>query len=219
MFYYTALLFTRRRNAFLGALAYSSVFYVWFSGEVHSTYASQILFPVATFYALLRHDRDRSNRWLWLAAVLFAIGAGLRPSDGAFMFPMVVFFCVFRLPRAKAALFLVVVGVLCLGWLIPTFLAYQRSTGALAFRNGEGQAVGLWVYLRAIATSKSVVAGVNSNSMANILRFALPLLAGFWAVLPAAIAAMVHNRKDWRYQMLLLWIVPGSLFFLFSYIY
>jgi 4-amino-4-deoxy-L-arabinose transferase-like glycosyltransferase len=218
MFYCAALLFTERRNAFLAALAYSMVFYVWFSGEVHSTQASQIFFPVATFYALLRYDRDKSERWFWLALILFPVGAGMRPSDGAFLFPMVAYFCILRLPRARAAFFLGAAIVLCLGWLIPTILAYQSTTGGLAFRDAGDHAVGVLSYIHLITTSKSIVAGVNASSMATVLRYVLPLVAAFWAVLPAAILALARNRKDWRFQMLLLWIVPGSLFFVFIYI-
>ena len=218
VFYYTALLFTKRLNAFLAALAYSSVFYVWFSGEIHSTFASQIFFPVAIFYAVLRHDRGRSDGWLWLAAILFAVGAGLRPSDGAFMFPMVAFYCLGRLPAMKAVLFLGAVAVLCLGWLIPTTLAYEHLTGRLAYPETGGRLVGVLDYLHGITTSKSVIFEMNSGSMADVLRFVLPLAVAFWAVLPAVILAVVRNRRDWRFQMLLLWIVPGSLFFAFIYI-
>ena len=105
---------------FLAALAYSTVFYIWFSGEIHSTYASQILFPAATYYVLLRYEQARSQWMLWVAALVFAVGAGLRPTDGAFLIPLVLYFAAFRMPRKHALLFLSLIVLFCLGWLIPT---------------------------------------------------------------------------------------------------
>ena len=208
VFYYSALFFTGRRNAYLAALAYSSIFYIWFSGEVHSTYASQALFPVFTFYALLRYERDKASQFLWLAAVLFATGAGLRPSDGAFLLPMLVYYSAARLPRKKAVLFLAVSIVLCLAWVIPTALAYRCSV--LGFP-------GVRTHMLNTVKTRSILTGVNMYSMANITRYVFPLLVAFWPILIIAVLNMIHQWEDWRIRMLLLWILPGSLFFTLSY--
>jgi 4-amino-4-deoxy-L-arabinose transferase-like glycosyltransferase len=208
VFYYTALFFTGRRNAFLSALAYSCIFYIWFSAEVHSTYASQVLFPVATFCALLHYERDKANWWLWLAAALFAFGAGLRPSDGAFLLPMLVYFSAVRLPRKKAVLFLTSAFVLCLAWVVPTALAYNHSVSGLH---------GVAAYVSSIVKVRSVTVGVNVYSMANIIRYVFPLIVAFWPVLTIAVLNMIRHREDWRTRMILLWILPGSLFFTLSY--
>jgi hypothetical protein len=69
-----------------------------------------------------------------------------------------------------------------------------------------------------ITTSRSVATGVNGKSLANMTRYLLPLLVAFWPVLPAAWANLRQNRDDWRIRMMAIWIVPGSLFFLVSYI-
>ena len=213
VFYYTALFFTGRRNAFLAALAYSSIFYIWFSGEVHSTYASQALFPVFIFYALLCYERKKANRFLWLAAVLFAAGAGLRPSDGAFLLPMLVYYSAVRLPWKKAALFLAVSIVLCLAWVVPTAFAYRHN---LWVSDVSGLA-GVRAYMSNIVKVRSITAGVNAYSMANITRYIFPLLVAFWPILTIAVLNMIHHWKDWRIRMTLLRILPGSLFFTLSY--
>jgi 4-amino-4-deoxy-L-arabinose transferase-like glycosyltransferase len=209
VFYYAALLFAAPKNAFVAALAYSSVFYVWFSGEIHSTYASQALFPVAAFLALLHFDRNKADWRLGLAAILFAAGAGFRPSDGAFLLPMLLYYSATRLPRAKAALFLAGICLLCLAWIVPTFLAYSKAPGGIH---------GVLFYLRAIMTNKSMTAGVNSESLANVARYVVPMLVAFWPVLAAVFLNSKRNSRDWRVRMLLLWILPGSLFFTVSYI-
>jgi 4-amino-4-deoxy-L-arabinose transferase-like glycosyltransferase len=209
VFYYTALFFAGRISAFIAGLAYSSVFYIWFSGDVHSTYASQILFPVALFCALLHYEQDKHDWKLWLAAVTYAFGAGLRPSDGAFLVPMIVYYSAVRLPPKKAIPFLLAIVVLCLAWVIPTGLAYRQSLGGMR---------GVISYVHEFTTKKSIMMGVNSNSIANVTRYALPLLVAFFPVLIAAGLNLTRNWKDWRVRILLLWIVPGSMFFTLSYI-
>jgi len=212
VFYYTACLFTSRLNALLAAFAYSTVFYIWFSGEIHSTYASQILFPVATFYVLMRYERDRATWMLWLAALLFAVGAGLRPSDGALMIPMAMYFAAFRMPRKQAVLFLSLVTLFCLGWLVPTWLAYKHIHSA-----AHGSS-GVQTYVTHIATVQSIFSGVKMYTLANFVRYSLPLLVAFWPILGMAVLHVVHDWKDWRVRALVIWIVPGSLFFLFMLI-
>ena len=208
VFYYTAHFFTGRVNAFLAAFAYSTVFYIWFSGEIHSTYASQILFPVATFYVLLCYERDRTTWKLWLAALIFALGAGLRPSDGVFMIPMALYFAVFRVPRKEAFLFLSLIVLFCLGWAIPTWLAFKRIESAT---HSSG---GVQTYVAHIATVQSIFTGFKMYTLANFVRYFLPLFVAFWPILGIAVLNAIRNRKDWRVKALVIWIVPGSLFFL-----
>ena len=207
VFYYTACFFTGRVNAFLAALAYSTVFYIWFSGEIHSTYASQILFPVATFYVLLCYERDRAKWMLWLAALIFAVGAGLRPSDGVFMIPMAMYFAAFRMPRKEAFLFLSLVFLFCLGWAIPTWLAFRH------IHSGAHYVGGVQTYVAHITTFQSIFTGFKMYTVANFVRYVLPLLVAFWPILGIAVLNVVRNWNDWRIKAIVIWIVPGSLFF------
>lgn len=204
VFYYTARLFAARMNAFLAALAYSTIFYIWFSSEVHSTYASQILFPVATFCALLYYDREHKNWLLGCAALIFAIGTGLRPSDGVFMLPMLLYFAITRMARKECLLFFSLIALMSLGWIIPTWLAFHNNGGVR----------GAVDYLAYILKVKSILAAVNWYSIANAARYALPMMVAFWPVLGTAILRSVRNWKDWRVRAMVIWIVPGSLFFI-----
>ncbi len=209
VFYYTACFFTGRVNAFLAALAYSTIFYIWFSGEIHSTYASQILFPVATYFALLCYERDRAKWLLWLAALLFAIGAGLRPTDGMFLIPVVLYFAIFRMPRKEAVVFLSLITLFCIGWLIPTWVAFERyDDGLKAFAT----------YVTYVSKKQSILTGARMYTLANPVRYVLPLVAGFWPVLGLVFRNAFRNWSDWRIKSLLIWIAPGSLFFIFSLI-
>ena len=209
VFYLTALHFGSKTDAFLAALAYSSISYVWFAGEVHSTYASQILFPVLLFYALLQFDSERTSWRMLLAVCIFALGAGLRPFDGFFLIPMLAFYCFRRMPRKQGMFYFTLALFLCLAWLIPTGLAYRHAYGGMR---------GVLAYMLLIMKVRSITTGVNAGTMANVVRYVFPLLVAFWAVLPAVTANAFRNRKDWNVQMMLLWILPGSLFFVLSYI-
>lgn len=206
VFYYAACFFASRNSAVVAALAYSCTFYIWFSGEVHSTYASQILFPVATFYMLLRYDRDRAGWNLWLAALLFAVGAGMRPTDGVFLLPMVLYFAAFRMPRKQALQFLALCAVLCLGWVVPTLLAYKNSAyWSLHHRSQE--------YVGSVVRIQSIVNGIHIYTVANFVRYLLPIFVGFWPILGVALRNTIRKRYDWRMKAIALWIFPGSLFF------
>ena len=207
--YFTALLFTKRWNAFLAALAYANIFYLWFSGEVHSTYASQILFPVWLFYTLIRYERERKTWLLFLSALVFAVGAGLRPSDGIFLIPMVLYFAISRLTWKISASYLVLVFVLCLSWVIPTAVAFHES------KSGN---YGAFHYAASIVRVRSILTGVNRGTIANVVRYAFPLLVAFWPLLPAIVLKIVKNGKEWHVRMLLFWLIPGSLFLTLIYI-
>ena len=58
-----------------------------------------------------------------------------------------------------------------------------------------------------------MLTGVRMYTVANFVRFLLPLLVGFWPVLLIVLRNAARVRSDWRIQALLVWIVPGSLFF------
>jgi Dolichyl-phosphate-mannose-protein mannosyltransferase len=209
MFYFTAAMFASELNAFIAALTYSTVFYGWFSGEIHSSYATQLLFPVALFYLMLRFERDR-ERWLvGLAAVVYAIGSGLRPSDGFFLIPMAVYWGVTRLRRAEMAGFFAIWSVLCLGWFIPTVMTLRKEPGGLG---GSGN------YVHEMLTVLSVFNGITAKSLANCARYIIPIVGAMWPVLFFAIRNAHSNRSDWRVKAIALWIAPASLFFMLLFI-
>ena len=50
-------------------------------------------------------------------------------------------------------------------------------------------------------------------TLANPVRYVLPLV-GFWPVLGLVFGNTFRNWSDWRVKSLLIWIAPGSLFFI-----
>lgn len=186
------------------SLCYGSIFYVWFAGDIQSSYASQILFPPLLVLLFLNY-RNSGTMWRLLACGLcFALGAGLRPSDGAFLAPLFLFLTFQFMPEWKPRILAVTAAaVLCLVWYIPTQVA-----------SGAAQTVSLGTQLDLARPTSIFIAGVGTRSIANMLRVLLPLLVAFWLLIPA----VTFDRSQFQNRMLAIWIAPGMIFFFLVYI-
>jgi 4-amino-4-deoxy-L-arabinose transferase-like glycosyltransferase len=206
-FYYAARLLVRESVAKLGCAVYAVIFYAWFSGNVHSTHASQLFFPVFLFLFLALHLKEPRMGYLLAASLAFAVGAGFRPSDGAFMGPMFVYYLARYAPRKQAALAFLLSALLCLGWLLPTVLGYRSSYGM-----GYVAA-----YIANIVTIVSPLRNHDTyRSMANIARFLVPLGTALWLLAYPAVRSL-QRLRDPRVQLLWLWITPGACFLALIY--
>ncbi len=200
-FYGCARRLVRRPLAELGSILYGTVFFAWFSGDVHSTYASQLLFAPLTFYFMLRFRENPQRRWLLGVAASYAIGAGLRPSDGLFLAPLLFAFWV-QLPREQKAQLLVFSGLFCAAWFIPSQIALR----AYSTKDNAAQLTG-------VATGAMAFGHLNPYTVSNLLRYVLPLsLALGPAVLVIGRARSSISKQLW------MWVLPGSVFFVFVYI-
>lgn len=183
------------------AIAYASIFFAWFSGNIHSTYASQLFFPVVVLLCLLHYRENFKLNWLIGASVLFALGAGFRPSDGVFFGPAFLF----ALRKANWKHILVCISVIaavCLAWFVPQTIALAHMADPIA-KSAQN-------HLSSIAGGV-VFSGFSSYAAANVVRYFLPLGLALFPVLPLGL----RNRKE---IFLWLWILPGTLFFLLVYI-
>jgi hypothetical protein len=133
----------------------------------------------------------------------YAAGAGLRPSDGAFLGPLFLFFTVKYVsdwPRRLTLLAISCVG--CLAWFIPTQIAAHAA-----------HAVNFGSQMSFAQEASPLKVGINQKSIANTLRVVLPLLAAFWMFVPA----VRFQRSLDENRIILLWITPGLLFMLLVY--
>lgn len=206
-FYYAARLLVQQRVAQLGAAVYAALFYAWFVGGVHSTYASQLLFPVLVFLFLQLHSQRPRLVYLLGAAIAYAIGAGFRPTDGLFLGPMFLYYLVRRAPLRPALLSFFVATLLCLMWLVPTLEAF-------AVQSGTGSAV---AYSGRVVTQVSpLFQGISLRSMASVARFVVPLTVAFWPLLPSVFRTLTKLRDE-PVKLLWIWIAPGAVFLLLFY--
>lgn len=201
--YAGARLLVDRSTARFAAGAYASLYFTWFSGSVHSTYPAELLFPPLMFLCILSHHRSGNVGWLLGAALSFALAAGFRPSDGVFLTIMFLTYLFLEVPLQQAVVAVSAATGLCAVWFIPTWLGFHSN--ALEYTKG-------------ITSMYSIIArGLNYRSLANIVRFFLPLVAAFWLLVPlvARTCRYFHYREV---QLLWLWVLPGSLFFVFVFI-
>jgi len=200
VFYLAARRITSESIARISSLAYATVFFAWFSGNVHSTYASQLFFPVAVFLCLLHYRENPHFRWLAAAGVLFAVGTGFRPPDGAFFAP--AFLYGLRRSRLKHAVgCLAIVFVLCLMWLIPQQMALSRKADPLERNLGS--------HLGQMAEGFLVI-GFSKYALSNAIRLILPFVL---ALLPILRLILGNCRQ----AFLWLWILPEMAFYLLIY--
>jgi 4-amino-4-deoxy-L-arabinose transferase-like glycosyltransferase len=200
-FYLAARKLTSENVARVAAIAYASIFYAWFSGDIHSPYASQLFFPVAAFLFALQYQEDPRPGWLMAAGAMFALGTGFRPSDGVFFAPAFLY----ALSKARWKHVLACVGVIvpiCLAWFIPQRIALSHVTDPVEKSTGG--------HLASIA-SGLLASGFSSYALANVLRYVLPLGLAFFPLLFLILQGKV-NRLLW------LWILPASAFFLLVYV-
>jgi hypothetical protein len=185
--------------ALLAAFAYASIFFAWLSGDIHSSYATQLLFPPLTLYGLLRYRDSRSPLWLIAGAASFAFGAGLRPSDGLFVAPLfVTLVFMYVKTNERRALIFGLALLMCLGWYFPTHAALKAHSSF----NNESQ-------LMHVASTRSVLLnGLTTYTIANLLRVAVPIVFAFWMLVPAL---FVRRERSWS-MVTMIWIAPGLLF-------
>jgi hypothetical protein len=200
-FYACARRLVRSPLARLGTVLYATAFFAWFSGNVHSTYASQLLFPPLMFYFILRFQESPQTQWLLGVAASFALGAGFRPSDGVFLAPLLLLFAL-QLSRKHQLMLLASVSILCLAWLIPNRIALHRYSP-----------IGHAEQLTHAATGAIVLGRINAYTISNAFRFFLPLVVALGPT-----AWFISRARDAVARQLWAWVLPGSAFFLLVFI-
>ena len=190
-----------RSLAVAATLAYGSIFFSWFAGDIRTSHGSQFLFAPLIVFSFLFYRENRSLPRLIFCALSFAVSAGMRPSDGAFMAPLFLFMVVRFVPGGKhRVLLLAVAAAGCLAWYIPTQMAMLNPS----VNNTRDELHGM------ASRTSLLLNGVNRYTIANVVRVALPMLAAFWMLIPAVFA----RRTAIQNKILLLWILPGLAFFL-----
>jgi len=199
-FYLAARKLASETVARLGALLYAAVFFAWFSGNVHTTAASQLFFPIASFYFALNYRENQDRKWLILAGIAFVLGAGFRPSDGIFVAPVFLYALV-RARRKDAIFAAATTFVVGLSWLVPQQLALRAMANPIHKHVGS--------QLMSLANG-FLISGLSQYAFTNALRYILPLALALFPLIP-----LIFRSKS---LPLWLWVLPASTFFLLVYI-
>jgi hypothetical protein len=190
-----------RPIAVLATLAYGSIFFSWFAGDIRTSHGSQFLFAPLIVFSFLFYRENRSLPRLVFCALSFAAAAGMRPSDGAFMAPLFLLLVFRFVPKWKHRILLLAIAAAgCLAWYIPTQMAMLNPS----VNNTRDELHGM------ASRTSLLLNGVNRYTVANVVRVVLPMLAAFWMLIPSVFA----RRTAMQNRILALWIVPGLAFFL-----
>ncbi len=192
-----------RSMAWAASICYGSIFFVWLTGDIHSSYASQVLFPPLLVYLFLAYRDRGSILRLLLCGTCFALGTGLRPSDGAFLAPLFAFLA-FQFVKGwcRRILLFAVTAMLCLAWYLPGQAA-SRAAHIVTFGR----------YIDIVRPVSLLFSGFTPRPIGNVVRVLLPLFAAFWMLIPT----LWFDRSRFVNRMLVIWMVPGLVFFLFVY--
>ncbi|GAB4524263.1 MAG: hypothetical protein Fur0018_07680 [Anaerolineales bacterium] len=201
-------LFGQRVGLLSGALSLTSPL-VWYHGEVALSYILEYAWVPLVVYAIYRME-SRTPGWMLAASLLLGLSGGVRPNTPVFLFPLWAW-AVWRNRYSWKQFFLL--GVLpgafgALLWFVPMVIL----TGGL----DKYIAVMQWWQAQHTAES-STLAGILEQSVRLAVYLFYALTAGVLALLWGA-WKNIHSlpdilRRDWRAQVLALWIAPG-LFYL-----
>ncbi len=203
VFYRVCLRLTTRWAARLATAAYASIYFAWFAGCVQSSYAGELFFAPLLLLFLIRCIENRSAFNLCGVAASYALAAGIRPADGIFLTPVIVYFARRYLPGWKnRVLFGSLVLGLCLIWFVPQQIALNRL--------GSTAGSQLW----SVAKNEApILHGISKRGVSNVVRTVVPLALAFWPLLPAILVS--HGRYR---RLLWIWLLPGLAFFALVYI-
>ena len=208
VFYFVAKRMIRPVMAELATVVYGSLYIAWFAGNIHSTYATELFFPVLMVFFILRNRENQNAGDLVGVSLAFALAAGFRPSDGFFLSPLFLFFLVKYVPSWKRrALTVALVFGMCLAWFVPNQMAMREA----AARNSAPHSDTNLTQLRSVAP---ITSGSVRLFIANEIRVVLPLALSFWPLIP-----WLFRRDEFRESRILvwLWMLPGLSFFLLVY--
>ena len=202
VFYLLAIRLFEVRLAGMLALLYAASPLVWFSADIHSTYAAMTFF--APLLLLVMGERKQFT----LGCCLWAVMAGLRPSDGMFVLPWLLLQGYKQRWTARLQGF-VAAAVGLLIWWLPTAERFGGSIlSPLTASRSQASRLAQGV----------LVTHLSMHSATNFLRGVSGMVMAWGLLLPLVLWGGWHLwRKEQRVRTSALWILPGLTYFLFYY--
>jgi len=192
-----------RKMAWSASLCYASIFFIWLAGDIHSSYASQMLFAPLLVYLFVCYRDHASVFYLLACGICFAFGSGFRPSDGGFLAPLFIFLAYQLIQGWRRRVLLITVTVFCgLVWYIP---GQAASRAAHIITMGH--------YINIVRPMSLLLSGITSRTLGNVVRVILPFFVAFGILIP--VLFFKHGRFENR--IIVVWVAPGMLFFLTVY--
>jgi hypothetical protein len=184
------------------SLAYACSPIVWFSGDIHSSYAAMTFFAPLLILVL-----EVEQQFVW-GCVIWALLTGFRPSDGVFVLPWMVFHSLRFSWKERLAGMLVAIAVVATWW-VPTA---DRYRGGL-FRplsSSQQQVRGL---------AQGVLTGhLGAHAAVNAVHAIAGIIMTWGLLTPAVLLGAVTWTRNATARSMSIFLAPGLIFFLFYYI-
>jgi hypothetical protein len=183
------------------SLAYTCSPIVWFSADIHSTYAAMTFFAPLLILVL-----EVDGRLVW-GCVVWALMTGFRPSDGVFVLPWMLFHAL-RFPWKQRLAGVSAAIAIAAAWWAPTAQRYGGSL-LLPLSSSRQQVHGL---AQGILTGHlGVHAAVNAvHALAGIIMT--------WGLLtPAVYLGGIAWKRSPIARSMTIFLAPGLAFFLLYY--
>jgi hypothetical protein len=188
------------------SLAYTCSPIVWFSADIHSTYAAMTFFAPLLILVLEVDVLEVDRQWVW-GCVVWALMTGFRPSDGVFVLPWMIFHAL-RFPWKQRLAGVSTAIAIVAAWWVPTA---QRYGGSL---------------LLPLSTSRQQVHGLAQGILTGHLGLHAAVNAGHavagivmtWGLLaPAVYLGGIAWKRSAIARSMTIFLAPGLAFFLLYY--
>jgi hypothetical protein len=187
-----------RLSPFWLTLAYTCSPIVWFSGDIHSSYAAMTFFAPLLILVL-----EVERRFVW-GCVVWALMTGFRPSDGVFVLPWVLFHSV-RFPwKERLAGSLAAIAVVA-AWWVPTAERYGGGM-LLPLQTSQHQA---HVLAQGILTGH-----LGVHALVNIVHALAGIIMTWGLLTPAVCLGVTAWPRNAIARSMIIFVAPGLAFFL-----
>jgi hypothetical protein len=183
------------------SLAYTCSPIVWFSADIHSSYAAMTFFAPLLILVL-----EVDQRFVW-ACVVWALMTGFRPSDGVFVLPWMLFHAL-RYPWKQRLAGVFAAIAIVAAWWVPTA---QRYGGSLLLPLSSSRQQSHKLAQGILTGHLSVHAAVNAvHAVAGIIMT--------WGLLtPAVYLGAIAWKRSAIARSMTIFLAPGLAFFLLYY--
>lgn len=183
------------------SLAYACSPIVWFSGDIHSSYAAMTFFAPLLILVL-----EGERQFVW-GCVIWALMTGFRPSDGVFVLPWMVFHALRFSWKERLAGLLVAIAVVATWW-VPTAERYRGGL-FLPLSSSQDQVMGL---------AQGVLTGhLGAHAAVNALHAIAGIIMTWGLLTPAALLGAAAWTRNATARSMSIFLAPGLMFFLFYY--
>ncbi|MGD0444421.1 MAG: hypothetical protein ABSA39_10835 [Edaphobacter sp.] len=183
------------------SLVYACSPIVWFSGDIHSSYAAMTFFAPLIILVL-----ECEREFVW-GCVVWALMTGFRPSGGVFVLPWMVFQSLRFSWKERLAGILVAFAVV-IAWWVPTAERYRGGL-FVPLSSSQEQVSGL---------AQGVLSGhLGLHAAVNAVHAIAGIIMTWGLLTPTVLLGVITGMRNATARSMSIFLAPGLVFFLLYY--